>query len=375
MSTPGTVERPLCVAVIGSGPSGFYAAEALLKAPNVTVRVDVFDRLPTPFGLVRGGVAPDHQKIKAVTAVYEKVASDPRVRFFGNVKLGRDISVEDLRARYHQIIYAVGCESDRPMGIPGEGLIGSFAATDLVGWYNGHPDHRHHRFDFSCDAVAIVGIGNVAMDVARILAQDAELLAKDRRIILRFCVSPGALIGSAGRVEAMTLERNELIPDGHGGVTARGTGRLETLADIGLVFRAVGYRGIPIPGVPFDDHAGHISNVEGRVSTANAVVPGEYVVGWAKRGPSGLVGTNRADSIATVHAMLDDLNDVTASERRVNPSLDATPRLLAAKGVNSVDFAQWKTLDKIELANGVQHGKVREKFTRVEDMLAALCTT
>ena len=178
LSAPGTVERPLCVAVIGSGPSGFYAAEALLKAPNLTVRVDVFDRLPTPFGLVRGGVAPDHQKIKAVTATFEKVASDPRMRFFGNVKLGRDLSVEDLRARYDQIVYAVGCESDRPMAIPGEALDGSFAATDLVGWYNGHPDHRHHRFDLSCEAVAIVGVGNVAMDVARILTQDAELLAK-----------------------------------------------------------------------------------------------------------------------------------------------------------------------------------------------------
>ena len=464
MNTLGTVERPLCIAVIGSGPSGFYAAEALLKAPNVTVRVDVFDRLPTPFGLVRGGVAPDHQKIKAVTAIYEKVASDPRVRFFGNVKLGRDLSVEDLRARYDQIIYAVGCESDRPMGIPGEALDGSFAATDLVGWYNGHPDHRHHRFDLSCEAVAIVGIGNVAMDVARILTQDAELLAKtdapsyavealrssrikrvyllgrrgpvqaafspkeieeigeierasltvtnedlllddvsksglidprvrknyeylstvarrsggaqDRRIILRFCVSPVALIGSAGRVEAITLERNELIPDGNGGVTARGTGRLETLDGIGLVFRAVGYRGIPLPGVPFDDRAGHIANVEGRVATANeVVVPGEYVVGWAKRGPSGVLGTNRADSIATVRAMLADLRKMTATERSVDPSPEATPRLLAARGVKSVDFAEWKTLDKIELTRGVARGKVREKFTRVEDMLTALSMT
>ena len=462
MIAPGTVERPLCVAVIGSGPSGFYAAEALLKAPNLTVRVDVFDRLPTPFGLVRGGVAPDHQNIKGVTAIYEKVASDPSVRFFGNVKLGRDISVEDLRARYDQIVYAVGCEADRPMGIPGEALNGSFAATDLVGWYNGHPDHRHHRFDLSCETVAIVGMGNVAMDVARILTQDAELLAKtdaasyaveslrnsrikrvyllgrrgpvqaafsskeieeigeierasltvpnddlvlddvsksalvdsrvkrnyeylsmaarrtsgpkDQKIILRFCVSPVALIGSAGRVEAITLERNELIPDGHGGVTAHGTGRLETLDGIGLVFRAVGYRGIPIPGVPFDERAGHIANVDGRVAAAN-IVPGEYVVGWAKRGPSGLVGTNRADSIETVQAMLADLRERPASERRVDTSLEATPRLLAAKGVKSVDFAQWKTLDRIERARGVEHGKVREKFTRVEDMLAALCMT
>jgi ferredoxin--NADP+ reductase len=349
------------------------------------------------------------------------------------------------------------------MGIPGEALDGSFAATDLVGWYNGHPDHRHHRFDLSSEAAAIVGVGNVAMDVARILTQDAELLAKtdaasyavealrnsrirrvyligrrgpvqaafspkeieeigeierasltvtnedlvlddvsksglvdprvkknyeylstvarrsagakDRRIILRFCVSPVALVGSAGHVEAITLERNELIPDGHGGVTARGTGRLETLDGIGLVFRAVGSRGIPIPGVRFDNHAGHIANVDGRVTAANAVVPGEYVVGWAKRGPSGLVGTNRADSIATVQAMLADLKETTASERRVDPSLETTPRLLAAKRVKSVDFTQWKRLDKIELTRGAEHGKVREKFTRVEDMLAALCMT
>jgi len=200
--------------------------------------------------------------------------------------------------------------------------------------------------------------------------------AKDRRIILRFCVSPVALIGSAGHVEAITLERNELIADGHGGVTARGTGRLETLDGIGLVFRAVGYRGIPLPGVPFDNRAGHIANVEGRVAAANeVVVPGEYVVGWAKRGPSGLVGTNRADSIATVQAMLADLKEITASERSVDSSSEATPRLLAAKGVKSVDFAQWKTLDKIELTRGVAHGKVREKFTRVEDMLTAMCMT
>jgi ferredoxin--NADP+ reductase len=463
MNTLGTTERPLCVAVIGSGPSGFYATEALLKATNVAVRVDVFDRLPTPFGLVRGGVAPDHQKIKAVTVIYEKVASDPRVRFFGNVKLGRDISAEDLRSRYDQIVYAVGCESDRPMGIPGEGLAGSFSATDLVGWYNGHPDHRHHRFDLSCEAVAIVGIGNVAMDVARILAQDPGLLAKTdaasyavdslrasrikrihllgrrgpvqaafspkeieeigqiertslavttedlllddasksglvdpiakknydylsaaaqrraagkgRSVILRFCVSPVALIGSAGHVEGITLERNELIPDGRGGVIARGTGRLETLDDIGLVFRAVGYRGIPIAGVPFDERAGHIANVDGRVSSASGVVPGEYVVGWAKRGPSGLVGANRADAMATVQAMLIDLKDRQASLRSVDPSLDAIPRMLAAKGVKSVNCAQWKRLDKIELTTGARHGKVREKFTRVEDMLAALCMT
>ncbi|MDE2510820.1 MAG: FAD/NAD(P)-binding protein, partial [Elusimicrobia bacterium] len=152
MNTPGTADRPLRVAIVGSGPSGFYAADALLKAPGLQVRVDVFDRLPTPYGLVRGGVAPDHQKIKAVIALYEKVALDPRVRFFGNVKLGRDLSVDDLRARYDQIVYAVGCESDRHMGIPGEELGGSHSATEFVGWYNAHPDHQDHEFDLSCSA-------------------------------------------------------------------------------------------------------------------------------------------------------------------------------------------------------------------------------
>jgi ferredoxin--NADP+ reductase len=347
-------------------------------------------RVPTPFGMVRGGVAPDHQNIKGVTATYEKVASDPRVRFFGNVKLGRDISVEELRARYDQIVYAVGCESDHPMGIPGESLNGSFAATDLVGWYNGHPDHRHHRFDFSCEAVAIVGIGNVAMDVARILMQDAELLAKTDAAsyavesLRNSRIKRVYLLGRRGPVQAAfspreieeigEIERASLSVTNEDLV-------LDDVSKSGLVDLRVkrtydyGYRGIPIPGVPFDDHAGHIANVEGRVTAAKTVVPGEYVVGWAKRGPSGLVGTNRADSIATVQAMLADLKGSTASERRVGPSLEATPRLLAAKGVKSVDFAQWKTLDTIEQARGVAHGKVREKFTRVEDMLAALCMT
>ncbi len=178
MSLPGTPDRPLCVAIIGAGPSGFYAAEALLKSPGLTVRVDLYDRLPTPFGLVRGGVAPDHQKIKSVAVVYEKVAMDPRMRFFGQVRLGRDIKIEDLRACYDQIVFAVGCESDRRMSIPGEELAGSHSATEFVGWYNGHPDHRHRSFDLSCENVAVVGIGNVAMDVTRLLACDPERLAQ-----------------------------------------------------------------------------------------------------------------------------------------------------------------------------------------------------
>jgi ferredoxin--NADP+ reductase len=460
MTALGTSERPLCVAIVGSGPSGFYAADALLKAPGLSVRVDVFDRLPTPYGLVRGGVAPDHQKIKAVIAVYEKLALDPRVRFFGNVKLGRDVSVDDLRARYDQLVYAVGCESDRHMGIPGEDLKGSFSATEFVGWYNGHPDHRGHQFDLSCEAAAIVGIGNVAIDVARILAQDPELLAKtdiaahaletlrrsrikriyllgrrgpvqaafspkeieelsevpradfvvrpdelaldevskaglsdaeakknyedltklsahgegskDRKILLRLCVSPVELVGRDGKVSAIKLERNALEPDGKGSVKAKGTGQFETLEGVGLVFRSVGYRGIPTPGVPFDEKAGRIANDAGRVVDGGKPVVGEYVVGWAKRGPSGLIGTNRADSVATVSNMLADLKDGKLPARAVDASPEATPQLLAAKGVKPVTFSQWKELDKLELAHGKTGGKIREKFTRVEDMIAAL---
>lgn len=460
MSAPGTPARPLRVAIVGSGPSGFYAADALLKTKDLDVRVDVFDRLPTPYGLVRGGVAPDHQKIKAVIAVYEKLALDPRVRFFGNVKLGRDVSVDDLRARYDQLVYAVGCESDRHMGVPGEELEGSFSATEFVGWYNGHPDHRGHEFDLSCEAAAVVGIGNVAIDVVRILAQDPEALAKtdmaahavealrrsrikrlyllgrrgpvqaafspkeieelgevartdfvvdpaelvldaasqaglsdaeakknyddlvelaargagtkERKIFARFCVSPAEVLGKDGKVAALKLERNSLEPDGKGGVKAKGTGAFETLEGVGLVFRSVGYRGVPVPGVPFDEKAGRIANDAGRVTAGGAPVAGEYVVGWAKRGPSGLIGTNRADSVATVQAMLADLKDGKLPARAVDAAPDATPQLLAAKGVKAVTFAQWKELDKLELAAGAKAGKIREKFTRVDEMLAAL---
>jgi ferredoxin--NADP+ reductase len=461
MSTIGTPESPLVVAVVGAGPSGFYAVEALLKALGPAVRVDLFDRLPTPFGLVRGGVAPDHQKIKSVSAVYEKTAGDPRVRFFGNVKLGRDLSVDDLRSRYHKIVYAVGCESDRHMAIPGEDLEGSHSATEFVGWYNGHPDHRRRTFDLSCAAVAVVGVGNVAMDVTRLLACDPEALAKtdvtayaldalkksgvktvwllgrrgpaeaayspaeieeigelstadlvvepaeaavdavsqgeladpavkkkveyvqkqaalgqgakERKVRLRFRASPVEIVGENGRVRALRIEKNSLVADGKGGVKSVGTGEFETLP-VGLVLRSVGYRGIPIPGVPFDEKSGHIPHADGRVLAApgGAPLPGEYVVGWAKRGPSGLIGTNRADSVATVAAMLEDLKAGRPPERAQDVSLDAAPKLFAAKGLKPVLFSDWKKLDALERANGAKSGKIREKFTSVEDMLAAL---
>ena len=438
----------LHVAIIGSGPSGFYAAEALLKTPGLDVRVDLFDRLPTPYGLVRGGVAPDHQKIKSVTAVYEKVALDPRVRFFGNVMLGRDLSVEDLKRHYDQIVYAVGSESDRKLGVPGETLKGNHSATEFVGWYNGHPDHQHHDFDLSAERAAVIGIGNVAMDVTRVLARDPDDLAKTdisaralealrrskvreifllgrrgpaqaayspaeieeigeltsadliidpkeaelgpesqaeladaaakknveyvqahakkapagapKKVILRFCVSPVEVLGADGRVTGLKLERNTLAADGKGGVKAVGTGQFETIP-VGLVFRSVGYRGVPIPGVPFDEKAGKIPNEAGRVRG------NEYVVGWAKRGPSGLIGTNRADSVATVKNMLEDAPKLARA-----PEPGEIVKTLDAKGVGYVTFQDWKRLDAAELEAGRKAGKIREKFTAVPEMLAHL---
>ncbi|OGS41429.1 MAG: hypothetical protein A2506_02385, partial [Elusimicrobia bacterium RIFOXYD12_FULL_66_9] len=366
------------------------------------------------------------------------------------------------RARYDQIVYAFGCESDRKMGIPGEDLKGSYSATDFVGWYNGHPDYRDFQFDLSCEAAVVVGIGNVAIDVVRILAQDPEVLnktdiaahavsalrkskvkrvyllgrrgpvqaafspkeieelgeieradlivkesemvldevskaglsdasakknydylceaakkgagSKDHKIFSRFSVSPVELVGKDGKVSAVKLVLNNLIPDGKGSVKCVAGDKTEMLDGVGLVFRSVGYRGIPVPGVPFDEKAGRVANDNGRVVVAagGAVVPSEYVVGWAKRGPSGLIGTNRACSVATVATMVEDLKAGKLAQHPVDASIEATPRLLASKGAKVVTFAQWKSIDKLEVENGKKAGKIREKFTRVSEMLAAV---
>ena len=461
----GSSERPLRVAVIGSGPSGFYAIAALFKAEGIEADVDLFDRLPTPFGLVRGGVAPDHQKIKNVIRVYNRTAQHERFRFFGNVELGRDISVDDLRRHYDHIVYATGNESDRKMGIPGEDLPGVHSATEFVGWFNGHPDFQDRSFDLAtARRVAVVGNGNVAMDVTRVLVRHpdelaptditaeslavlresnveevvllgrrgpaqaafspqeikeigsldgvsllvseeamdldevsrtwleagaarsvtrnvdylteiagAEAGAGNRRVSCRFLVSPIELqAGDDGRVARVVIEENELYASDDGTPRPRGAGRTETL-EVDLVFKAVGYRGVPLPGVPFHERWGLLPNDEGRLLTAPdaEVVPGQYVVGWAKRGPTGLIGTNSPDSTATVKKMLEDIEGVTATADPAKAP-DQIVELLERRGVDFVTFDDWTRLDEDEVALGEAQNKVREKYTNVESMMAAV---
>ncbi len=452
---------PLRVAIVGSGPSGFHAAEHLLKV-EPAVAIDLFDRLPTPFGLVRGGVAPDHQKIKSVTRVYEKIAAQPTMRFFGNVTIGRDLSRDDLRRFYHAVIYAYGAQRDRALGIPGEELEGSHAATDFVGWYNGHPDYREGRFDLSQESVAVIGMGNVAVDVVRILARTPEELqstdiaeyalealrasqvrriymigrrgpvqgaftnpelkelgemagadvhvradeleldpasaahlagdraaeknlatlrqfaartatGKPRTIHLRFLLSPVEFQGS-GRVERVVLGRNRLVAGRNGDLRAEPSGDRETLP-AGLVFRSVGYFGSGIPGVPFDPARGIIPNDRGRVlDQTGQPLPGEFAVGWIKRGPTGVIGTNKPDAVETTDLLVEDF-----SSGRLNPPVEPEPtavdRALAGRGVRVVSWSDWLRLDELERRQGNAAGRPRLKFTRVEEMLAALEAT
>jgi ferredoxin--NADP+ reductase len=440
------------VAIIGSGPAGFYAAEALLRRAGATVEVDLFDRLPTPYGLVRGGVAPDHQKIKAVTRVFASTAARPSFRFLGNVQLGRDVTVEDLRRHYHQIVYATGNEADRRLGIPGEGIWRCTPATVFVGWYNGHPDYRHARFDFSVRRVAVIGNGNVALDVARILLRTrAELERTDiaahalealresqvrevfvlgrrgpaqaafspaelrelgameaadpvvdpadlagcvdpepggnldilrsfaarrphrdaKKLHLRFLVSPAEVVAdAAGGVAGLALERNRLEARPDGTVAARGTGAIEVL-EVGMVLPAVGYAATRIPGVPYDEKARIVANDDGRVVDAarRTVIPDEYVVGWARSGPHGLIGEHKRASAHVVEHMV---ADGAALEARALPPRDAIDDLLRGRGVRLVTFSDWRQLDEVEVARGARRGAPRDKFVELEAMLAIL---
>jgi ferredoxin/flavodoxin---NADP+ reductase len=449
------------VAVIGAGPAGFYAAEYLLRQ-HPTLEVDLFDRLPTPFGLVRTGVAPDHQKIKSVTRVFERVADDPRFRFFGNVCFGVHMTLDDLKTHYHQVLFTTGAQTDRALGIPGEDLPGSHSATEFVAWYNGHPDYTDRHFNLDCERVVVVGIGNVAVDVARILCrtpreleqtdiadyalealrkssvrevimlgrrgpaqaafthpevkelgamEDADLViredearldplsekaieesadrqvqkvvsllqeaaarppaGKSRRIVVRFLVSPVELLPSpGGEVGAVRIVRNRLV-EKRGRLAAEPTDSFEEIS-AGLVLRSVGYRGEPIKDLPFHEQWAIVPNTLGRVTGPDdAAIPGLYVAGWIKRGPSGIIGTNKPDAQETGAAMLEDL----AAGRTWTPTApdrSAIERLITGRQPCVFTFDDWKRLDAHEAACGKQVGRPRVKLTTLEEMIEAV---
>jgi ferredoxin/flavodoxin---NADP+ reductase len=474
----------LNVAVVGSGPAGLYAAEALVKQAAalplpVALRVDVIDRLPTPYGLVRYGVAPDHKSIKSIAQYLRKVLESPDVRFVGGVHLGEDVTRDDLLGAYDAVVYATGAMRDRRLGIPGEDLPGSYAATDFVNWYCGHPDMDSGTFTLDAESVAVIGVGNVAVDVARILARDpadlhttdvpqpvlealhaskvrevhmigrrgpayakfttkemrelgelpgvevvvhadeADLNAFDssgqgaalaegdrrvrgnmvaitkwaqgtavapapsghaRRLIIRFWLKPVEILGTE-RVSGITLERTAIDASGAFG----GTGQYETL-DAQMVLRSVGYQSVPLPGVPFDERASVVPNALGRVLGADgSPLPGEYVAGWLKRGPTGVIGTNKSDAAETVRCLLEDLaggpgaGDValpragllrypdpvdqpgtSAAEGGIAAAGDwPLAGVLAGRGVMPVSYAEWLRIETAEtdLAKALGRGE------------------
>ena len=458
MNTLGSEQKPLRVAIVGSGPSAFYATEALIKSGH-TVRIDMFERLPAPFGLVRNGVAPDHPKLKQPILIYDKIARSPAFTFLGNVTVGHDIRVAELQSAYHAVIFACGAETDRKLGIAGEDLPGSYTATEFVGWYNGHPDYRDRVFDLSQEVAVIIGQGNVAADVCRILSKTVDELkhtdiaehalavlaeskirevhvigrrgpaqakftnkelrelgeladcgavvdpadlclnreseleladkanfinannveifktwasrptsGKRRRCYFRFLESPVMLLGQS-HLERLVLERNRLEGEPNRQV-AKGTGQKRELS-CGLLFRSVGYRGVPIPGVPFDERNGVFPNAEGRLLDDNKnVIPTLYVTGWIKRGPSGVIGTNRADSVATVNALLADLPKLDSAAPKAGA--EALYPLLTSRGGRVVSYGNWLKIDAVEVERGKPKGKPREKLTTVEEMLAVV---
>lgn len=460
MSQPGSPENPLRVAIIGAGPSGFYAADQILKDPETHAQVDLFDRLPTPYGLVRGGVAPDHPKIKSVTRVYERTAAKEGFRFFGNVEVGRDLGIADFEDHYHAVMYTFGAEADRELGIPGEDLPGSYAATAFVGWYNAHPDYADRNFNLDqAKRAVVIGNGNVAMDVARMLAlDDAELRKTDiadhaievldastieeivvlgrrgpaqaaytnpevkelgeleeadvivdpkeieldpvsaayiegddvdkttrvnvdivrefaaktpegkpKRIVLRFLSSPIEIKGG-DKVESIVIGKNELADD-DGTLRARDTGEREELA-CELVLRSVGYTGIPINGIPFDEKRGTILNEHGRVLEEHGGDHriGHYTAGWIKRGPSGVIGTNKKDAQETVTHLLEDVAAGRLLDP-VSPDPNSIETVLKERGTHYVSFSGWEKIDAEEVGRGEPHGRPRVKFVKIDEML------
>jgi ferredoxin--NADP+ reductase len=447
---------PLRVAVVGSGPAGFYAAGALLDA-DIPVEVDMIERLPTPWGLVRLGVAPDHPKLKTVSRAFERVALKPGFRFLGNVEVGRDLSHGDLTRLYDAVIYAFGAQSDRRLDIPGEDLPGSWSATELVAWYNGHPDFQALEFDLNVERAVVIGNGNVALDVARMLALTPEELAptdttdpaidaigastisdivvvgrrgpaqaswttqelkelgdlagadvvvdpaeleldaaseasleqdtnskrnmevlrefaareptgKPVTVRLRFLASPVALHGDE-KVESIELVRNKL-EEHDGRLVAVPTDERETL-ECGLVFRSVGYRGVGLPDLPFEERRGTIRNELGRIVDGDGnPVAQSYCAGWIKRGPTGIIGTNKKDATETVTQLLADVREGRVVHRE-EVTADAVEALLAGRDVRAVMYAGWTSIDELERAAGEKLGRPRVKLRTWDELLEA----
>lgn len=451
---PFDADNPLRVAIIGAGPSGFYSLEALQKA-DIAVQVDLFEKLPTPYGLVRFGVAPDHPKIKSVTKLYSKALAQDNARYFGGVEFGKDITLEDVRQYYDAIIYTVGASSDRSLGITGEDVANSISATQFVAWYNGHPDKADYQPDLHVKSVAVIGMGNVAVDVTRILAKSADELAstdiadhalaalresqvediymiarrgpaqakfttkelrelgellnadimvdsaeveidavsqpaletraiaknvsimqemaektpqgKARRVHLRFFRSPVEILGDT-KVTGITLERTHLEQQGDY-LAAVKTGATEVL-EVGMVLRSVGYRGVPLADVPFDNKRAVIPNTAGRVQEEDGSPRlGEYTAGWIKRGPQGVIGTNKACATESVACLLDDVENLPLAPQR-DP--EAINQLLAERGVRVIRFEDWQKLEQLELEAGKARGRPAVKFVDVAAMLEQL---
>jgi ferredoxin--NADP+ reductase len=440
-------------AIVGAGPSGFYAADQLIKAG---FEVDLYDALPTPFGLVRAGVAPDHPKIKSVTRVYTKTAADPAFRFFGGVRLADDVTRGELLDRYHAVVYAIGTATDNRLGIPGEDRPGSHAATEFVAWYNGHPNFAEKVFDLGVRRAVVIGNGNVAIDVARMLVLDPDELAptdtadhaidafgqaavtevvllgrrgpaeaaftnpelrelgelvradvlvdpaqlhdvaepdettqkrnvellreyarrepsgNSHRIELRFLRSPVEILGEGddGPVTGVRVAINRLVTSEDGRVRAVPTGEEEVI-ECGLVLRSIGYRGYPIAGIPFDEKRGLIRNTGGRVCDEDgAPCPGEYVVGWIKRGPSGVIGTNKKDAADTVARIAEDV-EAGALNDPVEPDPDAVDAWLGDRVPGLVTWKGWEAIDAHECSLGEPAGRPRVKLVREAELIEA----
>lgn len=435
---------PLRVAIVGAGPAGLYAATELLKRDD-RAKVDLYERLPTPGGLARAGVSPDHAVRREVIEVYERLAmASGRYRFRGNVEIGRHLSPAELGAAYHAVIYASGAASDRRLGIPGEDLPGSHAATDFVAWYNAHPDAADRTFDLGGERAVVIGNGNVALDVARMLLLGPERLARTdvadhalqalrgsrvrevvilgrrgaaqaaftapelmeldllddidvvvesagdlatadldfnrtlrmqrigeyarraamgrpKRLVLRFLHSPVAIVGD-DRVRGLRVVENRLLRREDGQWRAEPG---DTVAEIAthLVFRAVGYRGAPIEGLPFDERRGVVPNERGRVS------PGCYVTGWIKRGPSGVIGSNKVCAQETVRALLEDFRAARLDAPQHSPQ--QLERRLRERQPEVVDYRGWKAIDASERAAGLEQQRPRVRYSTVERMLRA----